>query len=262
MRVRALLTALGLNAVPAAGWFLGDWSAGTTLVVYWLETLIGSLLVGARIVLHRRILPSKGHWDYRAPAGHASQNSRPSTYLSAFLIPALVFTFAHGVFLAALGGMMIAKNLTPEAWIDSRSVVAGLIGLGVFQSFDFVMDAARLRSRPFSWIERLGQQSFGRVGVVHFTIIGGMCAVMFTGANRHFFGVFIVLKTLLNASLVLPEYKPKTPPAWLSRVMDRIKSPKYKNTSFSQFWLNTDAEEEARVTRNEKPAESPAKASK
>jgi len=78
-----------------------------------------------------------------------------------------------------------------------------------------------------------------------------MAAVMFTGANRHFFGVFIFLKTMLNCSLVLPQYQPKTPPAWLSHLMDRIGSPKYKNTSFSEFWKSTDDQEAARIARNE-----------
>ena len=82
-----------------------------------------------------------------------------------------------------------------------------------------------------------------------------MAAVMFTGANRHFFGVFIFLKTMLQCSLVLPQYDPKTPPAWLSGLMDRIGSPKYKNTTFAQFWKQTDDQEEARVARNEKPME-------
>jgi hypothetical protein len=63
MRLRSLLTALGLNAVPAFGWFAGNWSAGTILVLYWLETLIGTLFVAGRIMLHRRVRPSKGHWD-------------------------------------------------------------------------------------------------------------------------------------------------------------------------------------------------------
>jgi hypothetical protein len=65
--MRSLITALGLNAVPAAGWFIGDWSAGTMLVLYWLETLIGTVLVGGRILLHRRLVPSQGHWNYQAP---------------------------------------------------------------------------------------------------------------------------------------------------------------------------------------------------
>jgi hypothetical protein len=256
MRVRSLITALGLNAVPAAGWFLGDWSVGTTLVLYWLETLIGTVLVGLRIILHRRLLPSKGHWNYQAPQGQAPQTSGRSTYLSAFLVPALVFTFAHGIFLAALGWMMIAKNLSPETRIQGKDLLVGLIGIAIFQGADFFFDLIWLKTRSFAWIERVGQQTLSRVFVIHLTIIGGMAAVMFTGANRYFFGVFIFFKTLLNCSLVLPQWQPKTPPAWLSNLMDRVGSPKYKNTSFAQFWKQTDDQEEARVARNEKPMES------
>ena len=255
MRFRPLLTALGLNAIPALGWFVGDWSAGTTLVLYWLETLIGTLLLAARIILHRRIRPSKGHWNYQAPQGQAPQTSGRSTYLSAFLVPALVFTFAHGIFLAALGFMAIKNNLTPEARVDGHDLLAGLIGVGVFQGADFILDLIGLRDRPFAWIEKLGQITLSRVIVVHLTIIGGMAAVMFTGANRHFFGVFIFLKTMLQCSLVLPQYHPETPPTWLSHLMNRIGSPKYKSTTFAQFWKQEDDQEEARVARNEKPME-------
>lgn len=256
MHLRSLITALGLNAVPAVGWFFADWSAGTMLVLYWLETLIGTLLVGVRILIHRRIRPSNGHWSYQAPPqGEGTGSSSRSTYLSAFLVPALVFTFAHGFFLAVLGGMMIAKKtLTQEIRIEPDNLLAGLIGIAVFQVIDFVVDVIRLRTQPFAWIERLGQISLSRVIVIHLTIIGGMAAVMFTGANRDFFGVFIFLKTMLNLSLVIPQWKPKTPPAWLSSMMDRIGSPKNKNTSFAQFWKNTDDQEAARVARNERPS--------
>src|ERR1044072_8949542 len=181
MSLRPLITALGLNAIPALGWFVGEWSAGTTLVLYWLETLIGTLLVAFRILLHRRLLPSKGHWDYQAPQGQAPQTSRRSRYLSSFLVPVSVFTFAHGFFLAVLGWMMIAKkNLTQEIAVEPSHLLAGLIGIAVFQAVDFFLDLIWLRTRPFAWIERLGQQTLGRVIVIHLTIIGGMAAVMFT----------------------------------------------------------------------------------
>lgn len=254
MQLRQVITALGLNAVPAVGWFVGDWSAGTMLVLYWLETLIAALLLAVRIILHRRVRPSKGHWDYHAPQGQTQQTgSGRSTYLAAFLIPGLVFTFAHGIFLGALGFMAIKNNLSPEARVDGHNLLAGLIGIGVFQGVDFIFDLIWLRDRPFVWIEKLGQITLSRVFVVHLTIIGGMAAVMFTGANRNFFGVFIFLKTMFQCSLVLPQYDPKTPPAWLSSVMDRIGSPKYKNESFVQFWKQTDDQEAARIMRNEKP---------
>jgi hypothetical protein len=83
-----------------------------------------------------------------------------------------------------------------------------------------------------------------------------MAAVMLTGANRNFFGVFIFLKTMLNLSLVLPQYKPKTPPAWLSNVMDRIK-PSKEDVAFAEFWVKTDEQEENRVVRNESPLQKP-----
>jgi len=253
--MRSLITALGLNAVPAAGWFIGDWSAGTMLVLYWLETLIGSLLVGGRILLHRHLVPSQGHWNYQAPQGQEAQTNRHSSYLSAFLVPALVFTFAHGVFLAVLGWMMIQKNLGPEVRVEPDHLLVGLTGIAIFQVADFFFDLIWLRTRPFAWMERVGQQTLARVFVIHLTIIGGMCAVMFTGANRHFFGVFIFLKTMLNCSQVIPQWQPKTPPVWLSSLMDRIGSPKYKNTTFAQFWKQTDDQEAARISRNEKWAE-------
>jgi len=263
MRVRPFLTALGLNAVPAAGWFAGEWTAGTMLVLYWLETLLGTLLVAVRIVLHRRLRPSAGHWEYRAPERQTKQapqtNSR-STYLSAFFVPAVVFTFAHGVFLAVLGGIIISKNLSPEVRIENNHVLFGLLGIAVFQVIDFLSDLIWLRTRAFAWIERQGQLCLSRVIVIHLTIIGGMAAVMFTGANRHFFGVFIFLKTMLNCSLVLPQYKPETPPAWLAKLMDsnlanRLKSPEHKGANFAHYWKQTDDQEAARIARNETPTE-------
>ena len=252
MRVRSILTALGLNAVPALGWFVGEWSAGTTLLLYWLETLIGTVLVAARIILHRRFRPSKGHWNYQAPQNTQAQSSGlGSTYLSAFLVPALAFTFAHGIFLVALGFMMVVNLHSVEARVDVHSLLTGLLGIAVFQVADFLFDLARLRNEPFAWIEKLGQITFSRVIVVHLTIIGGMAAVMFTGADRNFFGVFIFLKTLLNCSLVLPQYQPKTPPRWLSSLMDRVPSKMHKGENFAQFWQQTDDQEAARIARNE-----------
>ncbi len=253
MRLRSILTALGLNAIPAAGWFLGDWSAGTTLVLYWFETLLGTLLVAARILIHRRLRPSQGHWNYQAPQTEVTPGR--SSYLLAFLVPALVFTFAHGIFLAALGFMAVANHLAPEARIERGPLLVGLTGLAVFQGADFCLDLIGLRDRPFVWLERLGQRTLARVFVIHLTIIGGMVAVMFTGAGRRFFGAFIFLKTLLTCSVFLPQWQPKAPPAWLSSALDHIKAAKNKNISFAQFWKQTDDQEIARVARNEQPPE-------
>ncbi|MEO7723175.1 MAG: DUF6498-containing protein [Chthoniobacterales bacterium] len=254
MRIRSLLTALGLNAIPAAGWFLGHWSAGTTLLLYWFETLLGTLLVAARIVVHQRVHPSQGHVDYRAPNVEVTPGR--SSYLAAFLGPALVFTLAHGIFLATLGFMAVVNHLTVEATIERGPLLVGLAGIAFLQGADFSLDLINLRDRSFARLERLGQQTLARVFVIHLTIIGGMVAVMFTGAGRQFFVVFIFLKTLLNCSAFLPQWQPKAPPAWLSSAMDHVKTPKNKDTTFAEFWKKTDEQEAARVAHNEGPPHS------
>lgn len=254
MRTRALFTALGLNAIPAAGWFLADWSAGTTLVLYWMETLLGTLFVAGRILLHRRLHSCEGHWSYQAQQGSGAPGK--GSYLLAFLVPALAFTLVHGIFLAILGWMAVKNHLSPEVRIERGQLLAGLGGIALLQLVDFAFDLIGLKDRSFAWLERLGQQTLGRVVVVHLTIIGGMAAVMFTGANRHFFGVFVFLKTLLNLGAVVPQWQPETPPVWLSSVIDRLKVPKDKNTGFAQFWKQEDDQEAARVARNEKLARS------
>lgn len=150
--------------------------------------------------------------------------------------------------------MMFGKNLSPEARIDSGPLLVGLCGITIFQLVDFCFDLIWLKDQPFAWLERLGQQTLARVFVIHFTIIGGMAAVMFTGANRNFFGVFIFLKTLLSCGSVLPQWQPEAPPSWLSKLMDRLKdskNKKLKNLTFAQYWKQTDAEEIARLARNE-----------
>lgn len=257
MDLGSLFSALGLNAIPAFGWFVGNWSAGTVLVLYWLETLIGTLFVAGRILIHRRIHPTKGHWDYQAPQTQTQQGSGRSSYLAAFLVPSLAFTFAHGIFLLALGFIAIKNNLIADAKVDPHSLLVGLVGIGAFQAGDFIFDLISIRYRPFLWLERLGQMTLSRVFVVHLTIIGGMVAVMFTGVNRHFFGVFIFLKAMLQCSAVIPQWNPKTPPAWLSGLMDRVPSSKHKGESFAQFWKQTDDQEAARIARNEKPMDAP-----
>jgi hypothetical protein len=259
-RARTILTALGLNVVPAFGWFVGEWSAGTTLALYWLETLIGTVLMTVLIVLHRRVRPSSGHFDYRAAQAKSLQpGMRRSSYLAAYLVPALAFTIAHGVFLVALGAVMISNHRTAEARIDPHALSVGVVAVAFFQVVDFSFELVGLAARPFAWIERVGNLTFSRVLVTHFTILIGMAAAMFTGVDRHFFGVFIFLKTLLNLTAGLPQYQPKTPPRWLSALMDRVPDRMRAKGgtapgapgNFAKFWQQSDEEERHRLAANE-----------
>lgn len=250
MRGRHFLTALGINAVPAAGWFAGDWSPGTTLALYWLETLLGTLLLAGRILLHRRICPSRGHWEYEAPRQPGTFGGNRSTFLVSYLVPAVGFTAFHGFFLTMFGGFVMGKSVPLTQLFDVDDLLNGLLGIASFQVLDFALDLFGLRKRPFHWIERLSLQNMARVVITHLMIIGGMFVAIFLGA-RGFFSVFIVTKALLDCNFQLPQWKPKTPPRWLCALLNRMRAPGDKET-FEQFYAQGDDEELNRRERNER----------
>lgn len=251
VRLTHLVAALTVVGIPFLGWFVEGWSGATTLLVYWFETLAGSLFVAARILVHRRLNPRRGHFRYEA----ASTNRRSpssSSFLAGFLMTSLVFTAAHGVFLAVII-FLLGRNAQPElAEIDWRSVgYACLMVLGIL-SVDCVVDISTVRRWSFWQIEQTAQRGFSRVIVVHLTLIFGLFGVAISGASSALFGVFVVLKSLAALSFVLPQWEPATPPRWLSRAMNRVPNV-HPGKRFEDFWAKDRADERARRERNEEP---------
>jgi hypothetical protein len=236
-RIVHLLTLLAVNAVPTAGWFAGGWSAGTTLVVYWFETVAACLFVAARILAHRRWSPRRGHFRYQAPnsGGPRSQSS----FLQGFLITSLVFSAAHGVF---LGGMLFVLDHNGQGdlvGIDWHSVKLGSLCVLIALVIDFVVDLLSLSKWSFWQIEATANRSLGRVVVVH---------LIFDASAL--FGLFVVLKTLYSLSTALPQWEPATPPQWLSRAMNRLPNV-HPGERFEDSWAKDRADEAERRNRNE-----------
>lgn len=251
-----VLAALGVNTVPAAGWVLEGWSPGTMLAVYWFETMAASLLVAARIALHQRAAPRAGHFRYRPRAtGTGQAPAAGGSYLAHFLTISVVFSLAHGFFLGVAAVLLTVNGYAAQAglnWAEIRNgcgLVLALLLAG------FAADVPGLRNRPFAWIERLGDATFGRVAVIHLTIILGMAAVAFTGADRALIGVFVVLKTMSDLALVLPQWDPERPPGWLCWAMDRVpnvqQGKKTGPKTFAEFWAADKAAERQRQQSNE-----------
>ena len=250
MKAFHILSLLGLNAIPALGWFLGDWSPATTLAVYWFENVAAAIFIALRIILHRWRRPRAGHVRYSGPDSKPTGAS--ASYLANFLTPSLVFSAAHAFFLAIMAFVFQDKIRLDMVfnWADVKLGCSLTVGLLVL---DFLLDLPGLAQKPFRWIELMGQRNLGRVIVVHLTIVLGMFATAFFD-GRGFFGVFIGLKTLLDVSSMFPQWQPKTPPAWLCRIMDKVPSdPKYKGMTFAEYWQKDDEGEEKRQARNERP---------
>jgi Family of unknown function (DUF6498) len=248
-RIVHLLTMVAVTAIPAAGWFIEDWSAGTTLLVYWFENVAACLLVTARIVLHQQWSPRRGHFRYQAPKSNG-QHSQTS-FVKGFLVTSLVFSAAHGLFLGVILFVLDHHGRGDLAGVDWSSVKLGSLYVLVALAIDFVVDLPGLRQWSFWQIEATANQSLGRVIVVHLTLVFGMFGAAMTDASA-LFGVFVVLKTLYALSTALPQWEPTRAPNWLSRVMNRLPNV-HPGQRFEDMWAKDRADEAERRDKNEQP---------
>lgn len=214
--IRALQI-LGVNAVPAWGFFDDHWSASTTLIVYWAENIIATLLIAVRILIHRRVTRKRGYY---------ASKTRYNSFLSMFLASSLLFTAVHGVFIAAIVGIIVKSGP-----VSVPDVERGIAGVSAFLGFGLLVDLARIRNAPFAYMRRLTEHALGRVFVIHITILVGMMIAMFTGKTAAIFIVFASLKTLLDIAGQVPQYDPTEAPRWLNAIM-----PKKDGQTFADFW--------------------------
>jgi hypothetical protein len=247
-----VLALLVVNAVPVAGWFVEGWSAGTTLVVYWFETVAACVFVSARIVAHRRWNPRRGHVRYQPPKSNGQRSQ--ASFLQGFLVTSLVFSAAHGVFLGVILFMLDQHGQGDLAGVDWRSVKVGGLYVLIALAIDFVVDLPGLRRWSFWQIEQTANRNLGRVAVVHLTLVLGMFGAAMTDASA-LFGVFVVLKTLYALSMALPQWEPATAPSWLNRMMNRLPNV-HAGQRFEDAWAQDRASEVERRERNDQPSTS------
>jgi len=253
--VAQFAVALVRNAIPVWGFFHADWTPATTLAVYWFETLIGSLLIALRMAIHRRLTHKRGYEVEPATATITISNkggpARPVKlgYASGFLVGALGFTLVHGIFLAVLLGFVLPDagggRVDPAAAREGVLAVAALLVLG------FLVDLFGLRRRPFAWIKGMADAAFARIVIVHMTIIFGMFAVLLLHRARALFTIFLGLKFLADVAAHTPQWKPKEPPAWMSRALNRVPRGKGEE-DFASYWKRTEGEEAARAAEDER----------
>jgi Family of unknown function (DUF6498) len=239
------LQALGLNAVPAGGFFLGTWSWDTALTLYWFENLLGGLFIGLRIALHRRWTDKRGHFRAHSlgMAQAAPQENKPrrepGSLLSSFLVPTVVFTLAHGLFLG-----FALRNLLPHA--GSGTAVAplrwGALALGCLLAIGFAIDLTSLRARPFAWLREMAELHLGRVVLVQLAILVGFVLMAWRGHEpQRFLLAFAALKTLADIgnlsarALGVQRLDIATPSPWFAGMMNRL-GKKSHGEDFETYW--------------------------
>ncbi|HEX2164070.1 MAG TPA: DUF6498-containing protein [Thermoanaerobaculia bacterium] len=250
-----VLRALGLGGVPATGYFGAGWSLGTLLLLYWLETILVTLVVSILILRHRRATRKGGHWssDFSVTTtrgGRSTTRFRKATFLAGFLGVMIPFTAVHGLFVVVFAFLVFPQEIGPEARVSAEALADGMTAIALFLLVSLLLDLVRIGERPFQWVERMAQRAQGRMVVTHLTIIFGAGAMAFFEASLGFLVVFVVLKSLLDLGGMLPDREPQPKASRAVKALGR-RLPKKQGRSFSDEYEAEMATELARRSANE-----------
>jgi hypothetical protein len=182
------------NLVPLLGALLLDWDIRQVLAVYWAE----SGIVGLSAIFKMASCRGKLELDRRPP---------PLLVLRILFIPFFIvhfgaFMFGHGLFVLALTGGLRDASLQGVA---STLVSVGLdmplalVVLMISHGISFVKNyVGRQEYRTLSIPEAM-VMPYGRIIVMHVTLLAGGFAVILLGEGRVLLASLVLLKTAADA---------------------------------------------------------------
>jgi hypothetical protein len=196
----ATVIALLVNAVPLVGVLYFDWSAINVVVLYWFENLLIAIGTTLRLVVHRALTRKRGYWNKSKGLG-IQVNNKPvdSGLITAYMIGAFGFTFAHGIFIGFI--VLITHENYPDQpmWqISFDQVRIGALAIAAMLGAELLIDLTRIRNASFAAMEEYATSRMSRIVVMHLTIIFGMFLMMLTNSPMYILYVLIALKTIVD----------------------------------------------------------------
>ena len=233
--VGAVVALVAANLVPLIGVLFLGWNVWNVLVVYWLENGI----VGVFNVL--KMARAEGPVDgVESGAGSgATLNGRPLTgtgkgaLIPFFIVHYGLFWFVHGIFVltlplftglfgGGLGGSLSGPyddgfgdpfpGLVPGAepsstGFDPGTILFAVIALALSHGASYWWNFRR--GGEYRRVTAAGQMfaPYGRLFVLHLTIIFGAMAIIATGAPVAAVAVLVAIKTVLDIGFHLAEHR-------------------------------------------------------
>jgi Family of unknown function (DUF6498) len=200
------LAAIGINAVPAFGFFASDWTIATTMLVYLLDNLIGVTLTSGRIWL---LVDKNARYDpANRPAGGLpegmaltvttgkrttkkySMTSGRNEMLQGFMITGYAFSLGVAVF---IGAFIFLIFRIP---VDAGAIGTSLLWIGALHLGAFLNDLLFRRGSPLAVAEVWVRQSLGRVFLLFLAVFVGIFVALWS--NQAFFIPFMLLKFMAD----------------------------------------------------------------
>jgi hypothetical protein len=181
----SLIVLLVANAIPIAGVLFLGWSVFPLVLLYWLENVIIGAFNVAKMLLAQP----------REPAYWAGK---------LFIIPFFVvhfgmFTYVHGVLLLALLGPKGAQAFdvlaTVPPAIRANHLGWAVVSLVVSHGFSFFWNYLKSGEYQRASLNALMAQPYGRVVVLHLTVLFGGWIVLALGSPLPALLMLVVIKT-------------------------------------------------------------------
>jgi len=193
----SVLALIAANVVPLLGVLWFGWKVFPLLLLFWFENLI----IGAFNVV-KMIL--------------ASPDSRKGWAAKLFLVPFFsvhygMFTLVHGVFVIGLFGGQFRQGApfpdlsTVLGLIQEEHLGWAILGLTVSHAVSFGMNYIGEGEYRRASLDMLMSQPYGRIVVLHLTIMGGGFLMMALGSPTVGLVLLVVLKIGLDLSAHLKE---------------------------------------------------------
>jgi hypothetical protein len=210
----ALVALIVANLIPLIGVLFLGWNVWMILIVYWLENGI----VGIFNVL--KMLYAQGEPDPTAPPsamqitinGRSTEGMAKATMIPFFIVHYGIFWFVHGVFVLSLplfGAFSGETDMT--AGIGAGAIAFAVIALFISHGLSFWWNY--LVRGEYRHTTVVGQMfaPYGRLMILHITIIFGALAISFTGAPAAAVAILVGLKIALDVGFHLAEHRGTVP---------------------------------------------------
>ncbi|MBX3140542.1 MAG: hypothetical protein KF875_07310 [Trueperaceae bacterium] len=205
----ALLSLLLANLVPVAGVFLWDWQLGDLVLLYWLESgVVGLYTVAKMLVASTDKLP------------RSVQLAGKVFGVPFFIAHYGIFWLIHGLFVVVLfGGSGPTIPVRPDTFFFAAVIVTGMRAdvlawpvatMLVSHGASFVTDYLASGEYRRVGVNDLMSQPYGRVVVLHLTIIAGGFLALLIGPSQLVLLLFVAVKVGVDVWAQLRESRAAT----------------------------------------------------
>ena len=205
--VGAVVALLVANAIPLIGVLFLGWNVWTILTIYWLENGV----VGIFNIL--KMARAEGP----EPTGRAATlyNGRPvastagakATLIPFFIVHYGIFWVVHGIFVLTLPQFQAFGGESAGIRSDPVAILLVLIGLFISHAVSFRSNYIGRGEYLRTSVSEQMNAPYGRLIVLHLTIIVGGLAIATTGAPSAAVLILVLLKTALDLGLHLAEHR-------------------------------------------------------